>query len=163
MSTADVAQGRSMDRIIHIHARLRLTAYKAFEMFTLDAALQSWLAPLAEVSPAVGGKYELFWEPGERQHNSTLGCRITGLEEGRFLSFEWRGPRQFEQFMNHADPLTHVVVFFIPGGERAADAWTDVHLIHSGWRGTAEWEQARQWFDGAWSAAFAELSRQANG
>jgi uncharacterized protein YndB with AHSA1/START domain len=162
MSTAEVAQGRSMDRIIHVHARLRSSARKAFEMFTLDDALQSWLAPLAEVSPVVGGKYELFWEPGEREHNSTLGCRITALEEGRFLSFEWRGPRQFEQFMNDADPLTHVLVFFIPGGE-GAEVWTDVYLIHSGWRSSEEWEQARQWFEQAWSAAFAELSRQVNG
>jgi Activator of Hsp90 ATPase homolog 1-like protein len=162
MSTADMAQGRSADRIIHAHARLRLSARKAFEMFTLNAALQSWLVPLAEVSPTVGGKYELFWEPDDREHNSTLGCRITALDEGRFLSFEWKGPRQFEQFMNDADPLTHVLVFFIPGGVGAGE-WTDAHLIHSGWRSTAEWEQARRWFEQSWRTAFTELSRQVNG
>lgn len=162
MSTADVAQERSMGRIIQVHARLSSSAHTAFEMFTESAALQSWLAPVAEVSPVLGGKYELFWEPGEREHNSTLGCRITALEEGRFLSFEWRGPRQFERFMNDADPLTHVVVFFIPEGF-GAHVWTDVYLIHSGWRSTPEWEEARLWFEQSWSTAFAELSRQVNG
>ena len=48
-----------------------------------------------------------------------------------------------------------VVVFFIPHG-----AETDVHLIHSGWRNTAEWEEARQWQATAWRGAFKELEKQ---
>jgi uncharacterized protein YndB with AHSA1/START domain len=131
-------------------------------MFTLGDSLQRWLAPVAEVSPRVGGKYELFWEPADRENNSTIGCRITALEPDRFLSFEWKGPKQFKQFMNAADPLTHVVIFFVPGGEDAGQ-WTDVHLIHSGWRSTHEWEAARQWFEVSWHGAFAELSSQVNG
>ncbi|HEX8142714.1 MAG TPA: SRPBCC domain-containing protein [Pyrinomonadaceae bacterium] len=161
MSAVDAALQRSADRIIHAVARLQCSAHRAFEMFTLDGALQSWLVPLAEVEPRVGGKYELFWEPADRENNSTIGCRITGLEAGRFLSFEWKGPIQFKRFMNEADPLTHVVVFFIPG-ESGDAVSTEVHLIHSGWRSSAEWEEARQWFEVAWGGAFAELSSKVN-
>ncbi|HYY56121.1 MAG TPA: SRPBCC domain-containing protein [Pyrinomonadaceae bacterium] len=149
---------RSADRIIHTVAHLSCDARRAFEMFTVNELLQSWLALKAEVTTEVGGKYELFWEPDERENNSTIGCRITALEADRFLPFEWKGPKQFKQFMNDADPLTHVVVFFLPAGPRS----TDVHLIHSGWRSDARWEEARRWFDVSWRGAFAALEAQVN-
>ncbi|GAF87159.1 unnamed protein product, partial [marine sediment metagenome] len=28
-----------------------------------------------------GGKYELFWEPENRENNRTIGCKITGIEK----------------------------------------------------------------------------------
>jgi uncharacterized protein YndB with AHSA1/START domain len=138
---------------------LNCGARRAFELFTRNELLRSWLALSAEVTPEVGGKYELFWEPNERENYSTIGCRITALEADRFLSFEWKGPKQFKQFMNDADPLTHVVVFFLP----AEGGATAVHLIHSGWRSAAPWEEARRWFEVSWRAAFAELEAQVNG
>ena len=146
-----------MDRIVRHSARLRCGARRAFEMFTVDRLLESWLVNVAEVEPVVGGKYELFWEPEDRQNNSTVGCRVTAVEPDKFLSFEWRSPKQYKDFANDADPLTHAVVFFIPEGES-----TEVHLIHSGWRGSREWEEARQWQERAWGVAFKELERQVN-
>jgi hypothetical protein len=56
--------------------------------------------------------------------------------------------------MNSARPLTHVIVFFIPTSKGV-----EVHLLHTGWRDSAEWEEARQWFDRAWTNAFAELQK----
>jgi uncharacterized protein YndB with AHSA1/START domain len=160
--SAEAALQRRTDRIIHAVVRLRCDAHRAFEMFTVGELLQSWLAPLAEVEAAVGGKYELFWEPNDRENNSTKGCRITALEADQFLSFEWKGPVQFKQVMNESDPLTHVTVFFIPEGFGSSDR-TDVHLIHTGWRSADEWEAARQWFEVSWRGAFKELSSQVNG
>ena len=159
--SAEAISRRGADRVIHARARLNCDAHLAFEMFTAGELLQSWLAPLAEVEATVGGKYELFWEPDNRENNSTKGCRITALEADRFLSFEWKGPVQFKDFMNCADPLTHVVVFFIPGSDGSND-WTDVHLIHSGWRSATSWEAARQWFEVSWRGAFTELGNQVN-
>ena len=159
--SAEATLERSTDRIIHASARLKCDAHRAFEMFTSSGLLQSWLAPLAEVEPLTGGKYELFWEPPDRENNSTVGCRVTGIETDRFISFEWKGPRQFKHFMNVADPLTHVVVFLIPTSVGSV-IWTDVHLIHSGWRSTDSWEEARQWFEVSWRGAFAELEKQVN-
>ena len=147
-----------MDKIVHHSVRLCCDARRAFEMFTVNSLLESWLTNAAEVTPVVGGGYELFWEPGDRENNSTLGCRVTAVEPDRLLSFEWRSPKQYKHFANDADPLTHVVVCFIPDGEG-----TRVHLIHSGWRGTAEWEEARQWQERAWGAALGQLENQVNG
>ncbi len=151
-----------MDKIIRQTTRLFCNPHQAFEMFTANASLQSWLTELAEVEPVVGGKYELFWHPSDRENDSTIGCKVTAIEPDQFLAFEWKGPRHFKHFMNDADPLTHVVVFFVPCVE-ATTSCTDVHIIHSGWRSTSDWEEARQWFDKAWSAALEKLARLVNG
>jgi uncharacterized protein YndB with AHSA1/START domain len=148
--------------IIYHSIHLRCDVRRAFEMFTVNEQVQSWLAPSANIEAEEGGSYELFWDLENREHDSTTGCRVTAIEQDRFLSFEWKGPRQFEQFMNDADPLTHVVVFLVPYEEGSADS-TEVHLIHSGWRSSPEWEEARQWFERVWSGALEELERQVNG
>ena len=153
-----------MDKILYHSVRLHCDPEQAFKMFTLKEHLQSWLAATADVEPMVGGKYELFWNPEDMENDSTLGCTITAIEPGKFLSFEWRGPKQYKHFMNDADPLTHVVVFFIPcSEENSPTLYTEVHLIHSGWQSSAEWEEARLWFEKAWNSAFEELRKQVNG
>jgi uncharacterized protein YndB with AHSA1/START domain len=150
-----------MNKVICCSARLPCDAHRAFEMFASNERLKSWLTTEAAVEPAPGGKYELFWDPSNREHNSTIGCRVTAIEPDKFLSFEWKGPTQFEHFMNRADPLTHVVVFFISCSEEA-NACTDVYLVHSGWRSSPDWEEARQWFENAWNGAFERLREEAS-
>ncbi len=150
-----------MNKIITQSARLHCNIHRAFEMFTDNASLQAWFTSLADVEPVVGGKYELFWNPNDRENQSTLGCKITAIEPSKFLSFEWKGPSEFKHFMNNADPLTHVIVVFIPC-EDVLTPCTDVYLIHSGWGSSAEWERARQYFITAWDLAFEALERHVN-
>jgi uncharacterized protein YndB with AHSA1/START domain len=153
-----------MDKILHHSVRLPCDAEQAFKLFTSNEHLQLWLTAMADVEPVVGGKYELFWNPEDRENDSTLGCKITAIEPGKFLSFQWRGPVQYKHFMNNADPLTHVVVFFLPcREENSPTPCTEVHLIHSGWKSSAEWEEARRWFEQAWDNAFEELRKQVGG
>ena len=153
--------GRSLvepvaDRVISISATLAVDPPRAFEYFTRVELLQAWLAPVASIEPRTGGQYELFWEPSDRENNSTIGCRVTALSPNQLLAFQWRSPKQFKAFANGADPLTHVVVAFAQEGSR-----TRVHLIHSGWRSTPEWEEARAWQERAWAGALAKLERTA--
>jgi uncharacterized protein YndB with AHSA1/START domain len=151
-----------MDKIIQHSVRLHCNTHRAFEMFTVNKYLQTWLTAIADVEPAVGGKYELIWDPSDRENNNTIGCRVTAIERDKYLAFEWKGPKRFKHFMNNADPLTHVTVLFIPSDEVFITS-TDVYLIHSGWRSSPEWEEARRWFVRAWSEAFEELESQVNG
>jgi len=143
-----------MDKIIYHSISLRCNPQKAFETFTINKHLEKWLTQVANIEPKVGGKYELFWNPKDKENDSTIGCKILALQPNKFLSFEWKGPKQFRHFMNEARPLTNVVVFFIPHPEGA-----EVHLLHTGWRDTTEWEEARQWFDKAWATALTELQK----
>lgn len=140
------------DRIVTVSALLPVAPDVAFDHFTRNPLLESWLAVAADVEARAGGKYELFWEPEDPENNSTIGCRVTAVAAGQLIAFQWRSPRQYKEFANRADPLTHVVVVFVP-----EDAGTRVHLIHSGWRSGAEWEEARRWQEQAWTVAFRRL------
>jgi len=144
-----------MDKIIHRKVRLQCSAQRAFEFFTVNRHIVRWLAPKADVKPEMGGRYHIFWNKQDPKTDSSYGCKITGIEHGRFLSFEWKSFEQFEKFMNDADPRTHVVVFFLPVA--GAPNTTDVHLVHTGWHSSREWEEARQWYDEAWEKALAKL------
>jgi hypothetical protein len=142
-----------MDKIIHQAVKLPCEAARAFEMFTVNGELENWLTVKADVEARVGGKYELFWNPEEPAFDSTIGCRVTACAPGKLLAFEWKGPKQYSDFMNETDPLTHVTVAFIPTKEGG----TEVHLVHTGWRDTPEWEEAREWFVRNWEGAFKAL------
>ncbi|MFW9996814.1 MAG: SRPBCC domain-containing protein [Candidatus Odinarchaeota archaeon] len=147
-----------MENIIQLTEELDCGVKQAFKMFTVSELLEKWLTEKAEVEPVLGGKYELFWVPEDRNSNSTIGCRITGLEEDRFVSFDWKGPAEFESFMNSADPLTHIIVFFSPAND--GPGRSTVHLFHTGWRKGSDWQKAREYFEKAWTIGLQELKKQ---
>jgi len=146
-----------MDPIIIQSSFLRTTPDQAYRMFTENELLKSWLSVKADVEPEPGGKYELFWDPDEPGINSTIGCKVLAADPPDFISFEWKGPEQFRHFMNDVQPLTNVTVVFIP-----VENGTKVTLIHTGWRTSAKWDEARKYFDNAWSWAFRVLEEKVN-
>ncbi|GAF77140.1 unnamed protein product [marine sediment metagenome] len=147
-----------MQNIIQIDIELDCDINQTFEFFTVNEKLESWLTEKAEVEPKVGGKYELFWDPQNREINSTIGCKITSIEKNKFLSFEWKGPEMFQSFMNFSDPLTHVVVIFSPSFDDSKKS--TVFLFHSGWRDDPGWQEARNYFEKAWSGALTSLKEK---
>ena len=155
---------RELTEILHHSAHLRCDAHKAFEMFTKNELIESWLIKPysegghAEIQPNLGGSYELFWSPEHRNHDSTLGCKITAIVPDRLLAFDWKGPQEYEKFMN-LDPLTHVVVSIFQAGEVS----TEIRLIHSGWGSSTDWNTARDYFQKAWASAFQNLEHIVNG
>ncbi|MEX0968586.1 MAG: SRPBCC domain-containing protein [Bacteroidia bacterium] len=146
-----------MDKIIIRTVILNCSVHKAFEMITENKHLERWLTNKADVEPEVGGKYELFWVPDDRENNSTIGCKVLAIDTPNYLNFEWRGPVQYKHFMNDIRPLTNVTVIFTAQGNE-----TKVTLIHTGWRNTDDWEQARQYFIHAWQGAFDKLEKYVN-
>ena len=147
-----------MENIILIKEEIDCDRETAFNMFTKNDLLERWLTEKADVDPKVGGKYELFWVPENRESNSTIGCKITGMDRDKFISFDWKGPVDFELFMNSADPLTHVIVLF---SQNESDSnKTVIHLFHTGWRNDSEWQKARNYFENAWSKAIRVLKEK---
>lgn len=145
-----------MEEIIQIRKEIDCNLSLAFKFFTQNELLEEWLTIKAEVNPKVGGKFELFWDPEDKENNSTIGCKITGIENERYISFEWKGPVQFKNFMNSADPLTHVIVFFTSDNPNKST----IHLFHTGWRQNSEWQSARDYFENAWSNALIGLQER---
>ncbi len=149
--------GWNLDKIIHCKVHLNGSQKQSFEMFTNSTKVQSWLAESADIEPYVGGKYELFWDLVNKNINSTIGCKITAIENNKLVCFEWKGPVQFAHFMNTAEALTHVSVLFIPDNDN--DNATEVHLIHTGWGSDDDWVKARMWFSSVWINALDKLSK----
>ncbi|KKN49762.1 hypothetical protein LCGC14_0639570 [marine sediment metagenome] len=147
-----------MENIIQLRVEIDCDITTAFDMFTENKLLERWLTNKAEVELKVGGKYELFWDPDNREDNSTIGCKTTGFENDKFISFDWKGPLQFKSFMNFADPLTHVIAFF--SQEKNNPNKTIIHLFHTGWRKDPEWQEARNWFERSWESAFKVLKNK---
>jgi uncharacterized protein YndB with AHSA1/START domain len=147
-----------MQNIIQIEIELNCTVNQAFDLFTVNEKLESWLPEKAEVEPKVGGKYELFWLPQNPEVNSTIGCKITSIEKNKFLSFEWKGPEMYQSFMNFCDPLTHVVIVFTPSTNDSNK--TLLYLFHTGWRDDNDWYEARNYFEKAWLSALTNLKEK---
>ncbi len=146
-----------MNKIIHQSIVLKCGVKHAFHLFIDNESLKSWLTNEALIEPVIGGKYELFWDLSDKENNSTIGCKVTAIEQNKFISFEWKSPEQFKHFANNADPLTQVTIFFIP-----LEDSTQINLIHTGWRNSDEWEKARQWQERAWNTAFEQLNKFVN-
>ena len=88
-----------MENIIKIKEEIECDISTAFKMFTTNKSLESWLTDEADVDPKLGGKYELFWDPNNKNINSTIGCKITGIEKDKFISFDWKGPVDFQEII----------------------------------------------------------------
>ncbi|MBN1423987.1 SRPBCC domain-containing protein [Candidatus Fermentibacteria bacterium] len=147
-----------MNKIIHLSECLWCDREMAFAHFTSQELVEAWLAHRCSIEPVVGGRYELFWDEDNPVRNSTAGCCVTAVVKPQLIAFEWKSPSQFERFANAADPLTHVVVAFVPSGNE-----TTVHIVHSGWRRSADWEEARIWQVRAWAGALTRLRTKING
>jgi uncharacterized protein YndB with AHSA1/START domain len=144
-----------MEEIIYFNLDLDCSVHQAFKMFTTNDLLENWLALKADINLEKGGKYELFWDLENKHENSTLGCKITGFEEDLYLSFDWKGPKQFESIMNNVDPLTHVIVTFL--SDITAKEKSKILLFHTGWQSGVLWKQAREFFKIAWRNSLHEL------
>lgn len=142
-----------MSQIVIKQYDLPIAQDQAFKYFTDEEKLVEWLCNAASVDALVGGRYELFWDVQDPHKDSTRGCVILSYEEPYFLSFNWRGPDELDQVMNHVDPLTLVSVFFLP-----LEAFrTRVLLQHSGFGSSADWERAWLFFDRIWDKALHKL------
>ena len=152
-----------MEKNINLSVWLNCDPKKAFEMFTTNQHLEAWLTQRAEILPKLGGKFELFWDIEDEKKDNTMGCKITAFNPGKILGFEWKGPEQFKHFMNKTSPLTHVAVYFLPvKDDDLKRTLTEVHLIHTGWGESEEWETARAWFENAWADSFEKLAELVN-
>ena len=144
-----------MSNDLHIEQELAMPISNVWEAWTDPVKLQSWLCHLAELDVRADGRFELFWEPENRERNSTLGCSFKEVRKNELLSFSWKGPEDFADLMNQEPLPTSVAVEF----EEAAPGRTRIRLIHRGWGTSERWQQARQWHDRVWRGALSSLEQ----
>ena len=126
---------------IYVETELNLV----WSAWTKSDQVSSWFAPAANIVAEKGGAYELFFDPSDHTHMSTLGCVIRKIEPMKELSFTWKGPDQFSQLMNEPKPVTYVEISF-----EKEKKGSRVFVKHSGWQHGQAWEEARGWHLTAW-------------
>ena len=134
---------------------------RVWAAWTHAEELAKWLCLRAVVDPAVGGRYELFWnpDPSKPESDSTLGCRVLSVDPPRLLRFTWRGADEVADVMNAPDVApTEVEVRLLPILEG-----TRLKVSHEGWGDGEGWDRARAWFDRAWSGALKALRQHLSG
>ncbi|MBO8164960.1 MAG: SRPBCC domain-containing protein [Brevibacillus sp.] len=132
--------------------RIAASPELVWRAWTSPDRLTAWFAPAAHVEARVGGAFELFFDPDNRDKMSTRGCVFTELTPNERLSFTWRGPDPFAELMNREGELTHVTVTL-----QEENGSTRLLLVHDGWGEGAEWAEARSWHQSAWDQVLGSL------
>ena len=135
---------------------------RVWRALAAPADLSSWFAKRANVRAERGGPYELLWEPENPERNSTIGCRLTYAEPGKWLAFTWRGPSLYDDPLNYGDPppmLTHASV----RSEGRGAETTVARIEHVGWGGGQRWSEARACHERAWNNGLDKLAAMLDG
>ena len=135
----------SLKRTIKAHIQALWHAWTETDKVT------KWFSPDANIEPTLGGAYELFFDPKDREHMSTIGCKITEVQTPTSLQFQWKGPDQYAAFMN-TPPQTSVKVTLTEAEEK-----TTLTVEHDGWKEGPGWRDAKDWHIGAWEGVLDEL------
>jgi uncharacterized protein YndB with AHSA1/START domain len=141
--------------MIEISRHLQASPERVWDALIDPAQAGTWFAAAATIVPERGGAYELFWQPDDPEHQSTIGCRITAIAPGRYLAFTWRGPDELSLLMNEGDPPpppTHVTFSLARAGES-----TELRVRHAGFGLGDDWSRAIAWHQRAWSACLDNL------
>ena len=139
----------SKTRDIDIQILIDKSVESVYEAWLKPALHERWLTHKAVVEEAVGGAYELYWDPENEEKNSTKGCRITDLVPNSEISFNWKGPEEYAEVMGDK---TQVFVRF-----ESREGGTLLRFVHTGWGSGVEWESARRWQAEAWKEAIENL------
>lgn len=122
-----------------------------WKAWTESERITQWFAPAANIQPVIGGAFELFFNPANKDVMSTKGCRFLKVKGPDCLAFEWKGPDPFAAVMN-GTPLTTVEVNL-----EENSGGTLLKLRHTGWQSSPEWDEARGWHVEAWKQMLASL------
>lgn len=134
---------------VTVNASLDLVWYA----WTLSDRVSTWFAPEAAIEPKLGGAYELYFIPGNKEGMNTRGCKVTQLVDKKELHFTWKAPDQFADLMNDKDCLTIVQVSL----EEIGPEMTKVTVEHSGFKADEQWAEALEWHKMAWSGVLGSL------
>ena len=62
---------------------------EVWNAWTDDTLIVKWFSPGAHIEPRLGGAYELYFDPNDHNHMSTIGCKITEYQHAHHtLEFE---------------------------------------------------------------------------
>lgn len=138
--------------VIRKEVILPAAADRIWQAWTTEKGVTGFFAPEASVDLAIGGKYEMYFNPKQSMgKKGSEGCRILSFVPSEMLSFTWNAPLSMAEVrkMN-----TWVVLTF----KELTPEKTRLSLVHLGWQAGPEWEKALVYFDRAWEIVLGRLN-----
>ena len=132
-------------RAITLSVWVNASPAAVFSLWTTAEGVRRFFADEADIRLAVGGPYEIYFNPGaEPGLKGSEGARIIALETGKNLSFTWNAP---PSLMHHrrAGFFSQVHLRFLP-----ENGGTLVHLLNEGYPVGAEYNDVFAYFSHAW-------------
>lgn len=143
------------DQAVHgvqVQGIVKASVQEVWQAFTTSAGAQTFFAPKARIELALGGPYEIYFNPAN-EAQSTQGKRVLSYEPQAMLSFEWSAPPEVPAVRN---TNTWVVVRLMNAGPDR----TEVHISHLGYGSGPEWDEARKHFEQGWAELLARLQQR---
>lgn len=138
--------------VIRKEVILPATADRVWQAWTTEKGVTGFFAPEASVDLAIGGKYEMYFDPKQSMgKKGSEGCRILSFVPSEMLSFTWNAPLSMAEVRKSN---TWVVMTF----EELTPGKTRLSLVHLGWQAGPEWEKALVYFDRAWEIVLGRLN-----
>jgi uncharacterized protein YndB with AHSA1/START domain len=133
---------------------VKATPAAAWRAWTTSEGIRSFFAPEAVVDPRPDGAFHLHFNPYAAPGlKGADDMRFLALQENRMISFTWNAPPHLPEARAQR---TVVVVRFAPAGEGESR----VTLTHGGWGDGGQWDQAYEYFNGAWGRVLVNLKKR---
>lgn len=146
MVAALASSAAGADRVLRAEVTVKAPVAEAWNAWTTDAGIATFLAPEGHVDLRVDGTYDVWFNPkGSPGKRGAEGMRILDVEPMKRFAFTWNAPPSIPSIRGKR---TLVVLDFAPAGENA----TRVRFTQLGWGEGRDWDQAFEYFDQAWGA-----------
>jgi uncharacterized protein YndB with AHSA1/START domain len=148
MTAAETGLGRW----VRVEVTVKGPVAEVWRVWTTSAGAEEFFAEKANIRLAIGGPYEIQFDP-QNEQSGTKGLKILSYAPEEMISFEWNAPTEYPEVRNGG---TWVVVQMRPEG---ADR-TRVTVTHYGWKDGAEWDRAYAHFVRGWGDLIKRLERR---
>jgi uncharacterized protein YndB with AHSA1/START domain len=139
-----------MERHIRKEATVSASIDEVWDAWTTLAGVKTFFAPKANVELAIGGAYEMLFNPEEPPGSQGgEGLKVLSFLPKSMLSFDWNAPPEFPDIRGQR---TWVVVQF-----EAEQGDVRVVLTHLGWQDGERWDQVYAYFEQAWTVIMTRL------
>jgi len=142
-------------RIIRKEIVVNASLKAVWDTWTTPKGAVTFFAPRANITLAIGGPYELFFDfDAPEGSRGSEGLKILSFLPMEMLSFEWNAPPQYPTIRKGQH--TWVVVQFYPRGQNEVR----VRLTHVGWKKGKEWDEVFRYFKRAWDIVLGRLEHR---
>ncbi|HTO51691.1 MAG TPA: SRPBCC domain-containing protein [Burkholderiales bacterium] len=99
VAAAGAATQAANERAVRVTGTVAASPAEVWRAFTTSDGVQSFFAQKANIQLAVGGPYEIFFNPKD-ERQGTKGLKILSYAPEEMVSFEWNAPPQFPAVCN---------------------------------------------------------------